>query len=93
MGERETVYSPRYNITAVKTDSNNTQSGGLPGCTAFYFAALNRGRHHKYPGRTDRLIITISSISFDQLDRVLVDVKASLMFYEQNRPHGELHGT
>ena len=28
--EREKVYSPRYNNTAVKTDSNKTQSGGLP---------------------------------------------------------------
>ena len=28
-GERE-VYSPRYNNTAVKTDSIKTQSGGLP---------------------------------------------------------------
>jgi len=27
--EREKVYSPRYNNTAVKTDSNKTQSGGL----------------------------------------------------------------
>jgi len=28
--EKEKVYSPRYNNTAVKTDNINTQSGGLP---------------------------------------------------------------
>ena len=30
MERREKVYSPRYNNTAVKTDSNKTQSGWLP---------------------------------------------------------------
>jgi len=29
-GEREKVYSPRYNDAAVKTDNIKTQSGGLP---------------------------------------------------------------
>jgi len=28
--EREKVYFPPYNNTAVKTDSNKTESGGLP---------------------------------------------------------------
>jgi len=30
IGEREKVYFPPYNNTAAKTDSNKTQSGGLP---------------------------------------------------------------
>jgi len=28
--KKKKVYFPRYNNTAVKTDSNKTQSGGLP---------------------------------------------------------------